>query len=184
MMNAVQATAERSDRPDAALVEIVPDWTTAPVPSAFQAMRGVQFLTAVTMVSEAGDLRRFDDPRRLMAFLGLVPSERSMGEARRQGGITKAGNGSARKALVEPDWTDCHSAGVGVPHQQLQAGLLPQVRDIAWQAETRRRARYRRSMAKRKRNTVVVVAIAREIAAFLWAIARHVAPLPPMAGTM
>ena len=99
----------------------------------------------------------------------------------RQGGITKAGNSSARKALVEAAWTYRHSAGVGVAHQQRQAGLPLQVREIAWKAQTRLCARYRRLMAKGKRNTVVVIAIAREIAAFLWAIARHIAPLPPMA---
>jgi transposase len=77
MLNAVQATVERIDRLEAALLDIVPAWTMAPVVAAFQAMRGVQFMTAVTMVSEAGDLRRFDHPRQLMAFLGLVPSERS-----------------------------------------------------------------------------------------------------------
>src|SRR3954468_913279 len=80
MLNAVQAAAERIDRLEAALVEIVPDWTMAPVVQALQAMRGVQLMTAVTIVAEAGDLRRFDHPRQLMAFLGLVPSECSTGE--------------------------------------------------------------------------------------------------------
>jgi transposase len=84
MLNAVRATVERIDRLEAALVEIVPSWTMAPVVSAFQAMRGVRFMTAATMVAEAGDLRRFDHPRQLMAFLGLVPSERSTGETRRR----------------------------------------------------------------------------------------------------
>jgi transposase len=183
MLNAVQATVERMDRLEAALIEIVPQWTMAPVVSAFQAMRGIQFMTAVTMVSEAGDLRRFDHPRQLMAFLGLVPSERSTGETKRQGGITKAGNSHARKALVEAAWTYRHSAGTGVQHQQRQAALPEPVRDIAWKAQTRLCARYRRLMAKGKRATVVVVAIAREIAAFLWAIAQEVAPLPAPAVT-
>ena len=178
MLNAVQATVDRINRLEAALIEIVPQWTMAPVVSAFQAMRGIQFMTAVTMVSEAGDLRRFDHPRQLMAFLGLVPSERSTGETKRQGGITKAGNSSARKALVEAAWTYRHAAGMGVQHQQRQAALPEQVRAIAWKAQTRLCARYRRLMAKGKRATVVVVAIAREIAAFLWAIAHQVAPLP------
>lgn len=178
MLNAVRATVERIDRLEAALIEIVPSWTMAPVVSAFQAMRGVQFVTAATMVAEAGDLRRFDHPRQLMAFLGLVPSERSTGETRRQGGITKTGNASARKALVEAAWTYRHSAGVGRDHQQRQANLPQQVRDIAWKAQTRLCARYRRLTAKGKRNTVVVTAIAREIAAFLWAIARQVDPIP------
>jgi transposase len=178
MLNAVWATVERMDRLEAALIEIVPTWTMAPVVSAFQAMRGVRFMTAATLVAEAGDLRRFDHPRQLMAFLGLVPSERSTGERKRQGGITKAGNSSARKALVEAAWTYRHSAGIGVQHQHRQEGLPPQVRDIAWTAQARLCARYRRLMARGKRNTVVVVAIAREVAAFLWAIARHI-NLPP-----
>jgi len=176
MMNAVQAAVERIDRLDAALIEMVPGWTMAPVVLAFQAMRGVQFMTAVTIVAEAGDLRRFDHPRQLMAFLGLVPSECSTGETRRLGGITKTGNSRARKALVEAAWTYRHSAGTGVQHQQRQKDLPPVVRDIAWKAQTRLCARFRRLTAKGKRNTVVVVAIAREIAAFLWAIAQHVAP--------
>jgi transposase len=176
MLNAVQATVERMDRLEAALIELVPEWTMAPVVAAFQAMRGVQFLTAVTMVAEAGDLRRFDHPRQLMAFLGLVPSERSTGESRQQGGITKTGNSSARKVLVEAAWTYRHSAGLGVDHQRRQKDLPEPVRDIAWKAQTRLCARFRRLLAKGKRNTVVVVAIAREIAAFLWAIARIVEP--------
>jgi transposase len=176
MLNAVQVTVERMDRLEAALIELVPEWTMAPVVAAFQAMRGVQFLTAVTMVAEAGDLRRFDHPRQLMAFLGLVPSERSTGESRHQGGITKTGNSSARKVLVEAAWTYRHSAGLGVDHQRRQKDLPEPVRDIAWKAQTRLCARFRRLLAKGKRNTVVVVAIAREIAAFLWAIARVVEP--------
>lgn len=123
MLNAVREAADRMDRLEAALIEIVPAWTMAPVVAAFQAMRGVQFLTAATMVAEAGDLRRFDHPRQLMAFLGLVPSEHSTGETRRQGGITKTGNVGARKALVEAAWTCRHSAGVGEKHQRRQQGL-------------------------------------------------------------
>jgi transposase len=176
MLNAVQSTVERLDRLEAALIELVPDWTMAPVVAAFQAMRGVQFMTAVTVVAEAGDLRRFEHPRQLMAFLGLVPSERSTGDTRRQGGITKTGNSRARKAIVEAAWTYRHSAGLGVDHQRRQRDLPEPVRDIAWKAQTRLCARYRRMTAKGKRNTVVVVAIAREIAAFLWAIAHQVEP--------
>lgn len=86
MLNAVRSTAERIDRLEAALVEIVPAWKMGPVVAAFQATRGFGFLTATTLVAEAGDIRRFDHPRQLMAFLGLVPSERSTGETRRQGG--------------------------------------------------------------------------------------------------
>jgi transposase len=109
-----------------------------------------------------------------MAFLGLVPSERSTGETRRQAGITRTGNSSARKALVEAAWTYRNSAGVGTTHQRRQQKLPQRVRDIAWKAQSRLCSPYRRLIAKGKRNTVVITAIAREIAAFLWAIAREV----------
>ena len=85
-------------------------------------MRGVRFMTAVTMVAEAGDLRRFEHPRQLMAFLGLVPSERSTGETRRQGGITKTGNSSARKALIEAAWTTGIRPALGSDHQRAAGG--------------------------------------------------------------
>lgn len=183
LLNAVRITADRIDRLEAALVEIVPDWTMAPVVAAFQAMRGVAFSTATTLVAEAGDLRRFDHPRKLMAFLGLVPSERSTGETRRQGGITRAGNARARSALVEAAWTYRHSAGLGVGHQRRQLELSEEVRDIAWKAQARLCARYRRLAAKGKRVTIVTTAIARELAAFLWDIARHVDPAPLKAVT-
>lgn len=178
MLNAVRAAAERMDRLEAALIEIAPDWTMAPVVEAYQALRGVAFLTAITLVAEVGDLRRFDHPRQLMAFLGLVPSERSTGETRRQGGITKTGNAYARKVLVEAAWTYRHSAGLGVDHQRRQAHLAEPVRAIAWKAQTRLCARYRRLVARSKRTAVVTTAIARELAAFLWAIAQQIEPAP------
>ena len=178
LLNAVRITADRIERLETALVEIVPHWTMAPVVAAYQAMRGVAFSTATTLVAEAGDLRRFDHPRKLMAFLGLVPSERSTGEKRRQGGITKTGNARARSALVEATWTYRHSAGLGVGHQRRQLESSEKVREIAWKAQARLCARYRRLAAKGKRVTVVTTAIARELAAFLWDIARHVDPAP------
>jgi transposase len=174
----VRAAVERIGRLEATLLEVVPAWTMAPVVAAFQAMRGVSFLTATTLVAEAGDLRRFDHPRQLMAFLGLVPSERSTGETKRQGALTKAGNGRARRALIEAAWTYRHSAGIGDKHRSRQQHLSEPIRDIAWKAQVRLCARYRRLAARGKRVTAVVAAIAREIAAFLWAIARHVDPGP------
>jgi transposase len=176
MLNSVRESAARLNRLDAVLLEVVPSWSMAPVVAAFQAMRGVAFVTAVTLVLEAGDIRRFENPRQLMAFLGLVPSERSTGDVQRRGGITKTGNTRARKALIEAAWTYRHAAGMGDHHQRRQAKLPQQVREIAWKAQTRLCARYRRLAAKGKRLTVVVAAIARELAAFLWAIAKHVPP--------
>ncbi|HYZ39001.1 MAG TPA: IS110 family transposase [Stellaceae bacterium] len=181
MLNAARAAVERINRLDGMLAEIIPTWTMAPVVDAFQAVRGVAFTTAATVVAEAGDIRRFEHPRQLMAFLGLVPCERSTGQTRRQGGITKTGNIRARKALVEAAWTYRHPAGIGDAHQRRLTQLPQQVRDIAWKAQVRLCARYRRLMTKGKRTTVATTAIAREIAAFLWDIANHVepAPMPP-----
>ena len=150
----------------------------APVVAAYQAMRGVAFLTAVTFVAEIGDVRRFDSPRQLMAYLGLVPSESSTGEQVRRGGITKAGNGRARRVLIEGAWTYRFPARMSRLLEERQAGLPKAVRDIAWKAQLRLCGRYRKLMARGKRQGVVTAAIAREMAAFLWAIGREVEPQP------
>ncbi len=156
----------------------VSSWSMAPVVAAYQALRGVAFLTAVTFVAEIGDVRRFDSPRQLMAYLGLVPSESSTGERVRRGGITKAGNGRARRVLVEGAWTYRFPARMSRLLQERQDGLPKAVREIAWKAQVRLCSRYRKLMANGKRQTVVATAIAREMAGFLWAIGCHVEPHP------
>jgi transposase len=98
---AIEDAETRLERLTRQVAELVPRWSMAPVVAAYQALRGVAFLTAVTFVAEVGDVRRFDNPRQLMAYLGLVPSERSTGERVHRGGITKAGNGRARRVLIE-----------------------------------------------------------------------------------
>jgi len=148
----------------------------APVVEAYQAMRGVSFAVAVTFVVEIGDLRRFDNPRQLMAFLGLVPSERSTGERVRRAGLTLAGNKRARRVLIEGAWSYRYPARVSQALQTRLEGLPKTVREIAWKAQTRLCARYRRLTAVGKKRPLVIAAIAREMAAFLWAIAQHVAP--------
>ena len=139
-------------------------------------MRGVSFAVAVTFVAEIGDLQRFDNPRQLMAFLGLVPSERSTGERVRRAGLTLAGNKRARRVLVEGAWSYRHQARVSQTLQARLEGLPKAVREIAWKAQIRLCARYRRLTAAGKKRPVVIAAIAREMAAFLWAIAHHVPP--------
>src|ERR1700677_496408 len=104
-INAIEDAAARLQSLDRQLAAIVPNWSMAPVVAAYQAMRGVSFLVAVTAVAEIGDVRRFDNPRQLMSFLGLVPSERSTGEAVRRAGLTLAGNRRARRVLIEGAWT-------------------------------------------------------------------------------
>jgi transposase len=167
----------RLERLTRQVAELVPSWSMAPVIAAYQAMRGVAFLTAVTLVAEIGDVRRFDSPRQLMAYLGLVPSESSTGEQVRRGGITKAGSSRARRVLIEGAWTYRFPARRSRLLEERQAGLPKAVCDIAWKAQLRLCGRYRKLMARGKRQGVVVTAIAREMAAFLWAIGREVEPL-------
>ena len=148
----------------------------APVVEAYQAMRGASFLVAVTFAAEIGDVRRFDTPRQLASFLGLVPAESSTGDTIRRKGLTLAGNRRARRALVEAAWAYRYPARVSETLRARLEGLPKPVRDIGWKAQVRLCARYCRLSAVGKKPPVVVAAIAREMAAFLWAIGREVAP--------
>ena len=173
---AIADAEKRLERLSEQLAELVPAWSMAPVIAAFQAMRGVALLTAVTFVAEIGDVRRFETSRQLMAYLGLVPSESSTGERVRRGGIAKAGNGRARRVLVEGAWTYRFPARKSRLLEERQAGLPKAVCDIAWKAQLRLCGRYRKLVARGKQRGVVVTAIAREMLGFAWAIGRMVAP--------
>ena len=174
-VRAVSEQTERLERLEAELATLVPSWRWAPVVEAIQALRGVQFIAAVTLIAELGDLSRFASPRQLMSYLGLTPSEHSSGERRRQGAITKTGNAHARRVLVEGAWAYRYPAKVS-RHLQLRLEKVPKViQDMSWKAQVRLCKRYRRLVARGKNVNQVVVAIAREMAAFVWAIAREVA---------
>ena len=175
-IDAIEDAAQRLRRLDEQLGTVVPNWSMARVVEAYQAMRGASFLVAVTFAAEIGDIRRFDTPPQLMAFLGLVPGERSTGDTVRRSGLTLAGNRRARRALVEAAWTYRYPARVSEALRGRLEGLPKAVRDIAWKAQVMICARYRRLSAAGKKPPVVVAAIAREMAAFLWAIGREVAP--------
>jgi transposase len=171
-LRAVDEQVDRLARLEAELHDLGSRWARAPVVDALQALRGVQWVVALTIVAELGDLTRFDNPRQLAAFVGLVPSEYSSGSSRRQGGITKAGNGRARRVLVEAAWAYRHPAKVSL-HIQQRIDRLPQaLQDLGWKAQVRLCKRYRRLVARGKHPNVVVTAIARELIAFMWAIAR------------
>jgi transposase len=173
-VRAVNEHTERLQRLEQELQDHVKTWRLQPVVEALQALRGVQFIVAVTLVAELGDLTRFDNPRQLMKYLGLIPSEYSSGERRRQGTITKAGNTHARRALVEGAWAYRYPAKVS-RHLQLRLEQLPKpIQDISWKAQVRLCKRYRHLMARGKHANQVVVAIARELVGFLWAIAKQV----------
>jgi transposase len=173
-VGAVTEQAERLARLERELGEAVKTWRLAPVVQAVQALRGIELTAATILIAEVGDLTRFDTPRKLMSYLGLTPSEYSSGDHRRQGGITKAGNGHARRALVEGAWAYRYPAKVS-RHLQLRLEKVPvDVRAIAWKAQVRLCKRYRQLTARGKHANQVAVAIAREMAAFAWAIARTI----------
>ena len=175
-IDAVHEGLQRVDRLTDQIRQLVPGWRLAPVVSALQAARGVSVVVAVTLLSELGDLSRFQRPSQLMAHLGLVPSEHSSGESTKRGGITKTGNRHARRVLVEAAWAYRMPARVSGLLLKRQQGVPEQVCRIAWNAQLRLCTRYRRLAARGKLKKKVVTAIARELRAFLWAMAKQVQP--------
>jgi transposase len=177
-VRAVTAHTARRQRLEQALTDQGHTWRLAPVVEALQAFRGVQCPVAVTTVAELGDLTRFETPRPLMSSLGFTPSAYSTGERRRQGGITKAGNTPARRALIAGAWAYRSPAHVS-RHLQLRLEKVPQpLQDRSWKAQVRRCQRYRPLIARGKHANQVVVASARELSAFMWAIAQEVSLTP------
>ena len=173
-LEAVQEAGARVQRLTGQIRELIPLWRRAPFVAAYQALRGVSVIVAVTVVAEVGDLSRFRNPKELMAYLGLVPSEHSSGASVRRGRITKTGNGHARRVLVEAAWAYRLRARVSRPLLKRQEGLPESIRQIAWKAQVRLCARYRRFLARGKTKQTIVTALARELAAFLWAIGQAV----------
>jgi transposase len=171
---AVEAAMARRDRLEAHIEAVLPEWSLGPVVRALQALRGVALVAAATLVAELGDITRFTNPRQLMAYLGLVPSEHSSGGTRRQGGITKAGNGVARRMLIEAAWSYRFPARIGREQLLRQESLAKPIRDIAWKAQERLCRRYRKLAQAGKLPIVITAAIARELSGFIWAIANEV----------
>lgn len=153
-------------------------WSLQPVVKALMAMRGVGLISAMTVLAELGDISRFDSPRQLMAYLGLVPSEHSSGGTRRQGGITKTGNGHVRRVLVETAWSYRFPARKTKVIQRRAEQTPLKVQTMAWEAQKRLCGRYRSLAATGKVKQQVTTAVARELAGFIWAIACEVMGKP------
>ena len=172
-----QAVTRRAEL-DQQLRGILPTWSMAPLVEALQALRGVAFVIAVSVVAEVGDMGRFKSARHLMAFLGLVPAERSSGSVLRPRGITKTGNTVVRSHLLEAAWCYRLRAKIGVRLTR-RNGSLPEIaKEIAWKAQVRLCGRYRRLSARGKKSQVVATAIARELVGFIWAIGQEFKPSP------
>lgn len=178
MIQTITERINRVKRLDNELHHQVRNWRFYPVVKAIQALRGVRMLVAVGTIAELGDLRRFDHPRKLMAYLGLVPSQHTTSDKRRMGKITRCGNGRARRLLIEGAQSYKHKANISTELQKRQEGLSKEIVDIAWQAQLRLCRRYQRLMHKGKHRNLVVTAIAREMIAYIWAISREVVISP------
>jgi len=173
-LHTVEEATTRVQRLSEQIAKLVEGWALAPLVKALMAMRGVQLITAVTVAAEIGDLKRFHKAGQLMSFVGAVPSERSSGDSRRQGRITKTGNAHVRRVLVEAAWTYRHRPRLSQAIRARNAGLPPQVQAIAWKAQVRLNERYRRMLAAGKAHNVTVTAVARELAGFVWAVGQQV----------
>lgn len=176
-IHAIDDATERVARLTQAVEEALPGWKWEPVVRALMSLRGFQVLNAMTIIAEAGDLSRFTDPRSLMHFFGLTPSEHSSSDKRVQGGITKCGNAHCRRVLTEAAWHYRLKPLVSEAMQKRQEQQSKPVRMIAWKAQQRLHKRFRQ-LATHKKSVVAVTAIARELVGFVWAIACQV-KLPP-----
>lgn len=163
---------------EAQMREALERWSLRPVVEGVMALRGVDVVTAMTVLAEVGDLTRFDSPRELMSFLGLVPSEHTSGGRRRQGGITKTGNGHVRRVLVEAAWSYRFPARKTRHLRRKAEAAPPAVQAMAWAAQKRLCARYRHLFHAGKVKCQVTTAVARELVGFIWAIACEVMGRP------
>lgn len=170
---AVTSADERVERLSQALQASVTHWRFAPVVAALQALRGVAAITAIGLVAEIGDLTRFEHPRKLMGYLGLVPSEHSSGARVSRGSITKTGNAHARRLLTEAAWNYRFNARIGKEALQRQQALPEQIRTMAWKAQLRLTQRFAALSARGLQVNKACIAVARELAGFVWAIGQQ-----------
>jgi len=166
-----EATARVADI-SAQMERALPQWSLAPVVHSLVALRGVDKLTAMVLMAELGDISRFDSPRQLMGFLGLVPSEHSSGPRQRRGAITKTGNRHARRVLVESAWCYRFPPRQTAHLRRKAANASDEAQSIAWKAQKRLCCRYHDLSQAGKNTKVVTVAVARELVGFVWDIAR------------
>jgi transposase len=169
---AIEAAAERIERCEVAMRELLEKWRLAPAVRALMAMKGFQTVAAMILVSELGAIDRFAHPRQVMAYLGLIPSENTSNDKRRQGSITKCGNAHARWLLVECAQHYVTPPKVSKELSRRQEGQSQEVRAISWKAQNRLHGRFARLSARRLQRNKALVAIARELCGFIWELLR------------
>jgi transposase len=171
-LGAIDALIVRRDTLEATIGELVPGSPWAETVARLRCLRGIDTLSAVGLCAEVGDFARFQRAGHIMSFLGLVPSEHSSGQTRRQGAITKSGSGHGRRLLVEAAWHYRRAPAKGQTLRRRQTGQPAHVLAISWAAQQRMHHTWQRLDHQRgKRRTIVAVAVARELAGFCWAIA-------------
>ena len=168
---AVDQIDRRIEALERAIGELAADGPHAPLVGRLRCMRGIDTLTAVGLVCEAGDFSRFKTAEQFMSFCGLVPSEHSSGESRRQGAITKAASAHTRRLLIEAAWNGRRRPTVGYELQRRQTGQDPLAVERAWRCQQRLHRRFQRMAGRGKPHPKIIVACARELAGFVWAIA-------------
>ncbi|BFT69639.1 IS110 family transposase [Paenibacillus sp. P36] len=173
--NCIREAGQRIARYEKEMEKQVASSSLAPLIQALQALRGVALITATTLAAELGNITgRFAHPGQLMSYAGLVPSEKSSGGSRWQGGITKAGNAHIRRVVIEAAWNYRHSPAIRRALRERLDGLSSAVQEVAWNAQKRLHQKYKRLSAKGKQRGRVVTAVARELLGFIWAIAREI----------
>ncbi|MEJ2529700.1 MAG: IS110 family transposase [Gammaproteobacteria bacterium] len=169
-INAVKVATQRVVDITAQMERILPHWSMAPVVDSLVALRGIDKLAAMVLLAELGDISRFESPKQLMAFLGLVPSEHTSSHRRCQGAITKTGNAHARRMLVESAWSYRFPARQTAHLKRKAANASDEAKAIAWKAQKRLCGRYKTLTQAGKNTKLACVAIARELAGFIWDI--------------
>ena len=176
MVNVITEAGQRLTRYEKEIPAVVESWRWQPVVQALMSLRGVAVLTGATLVAELGDLNRFESAPQLMSYLGLCPGEHTSGTTRKQGGITKLGNGIARKAMIEAAWNNRTPARISRTVLARQEGLPKAVTEASWNAQTRLHQRYKHLTGVGRKKSQVAAALGRELAGFVWAIGRMVQP--------
>jgi len=175
-LNAMEQAVSRKRDLDEQICGLLPNWSLGPLVEALQSLRGVAVTIAVSVVAEVGDMTRFQNPKQLMALIGLTPGEYSSGKKTRTRGITKAGNSAIRSLLYEAAWSYRQAPKVGAYLLEHRPKDLPQeAKDIAWKAQLRLHKRYRKLVARGKKSQVAITAVARELVGFMWSIAQVIA---------
>jgi transposase len=169
---AIEAAGQRIERCEQAMRDLLPSWRLESAVRALMGMKGFQLVAAMILVSELGEVYRFAHPRRVMAYLGLIPSENTSSDKRRQGAITKCGNAHARWLLVECAQHYATPPKISKELSRRQEGQTREVRAISWRAQNRLHRRYTRLMARRLQRNKAIVAIARELCGFIWELLR------------